>query len=337
MRIDLSCLNGESPSFGLLKEGQPRAKVIDSFWRKPAMIIYYCIYKTVAHYATTYYAVAHASVKMYKSIDLYINKLSFFPHVGNQRGSIKVLSSKAEKTSPLMVKNSVNPQPSSLNKPFFDISLKSGIYTITCVPLSKHYIGESSHVRARLNNHKTTLRSGSHACRQLQLDFNKYGEENFVFKRLLYGTGQPLDKRLELETIILETLLLSHQRYNAYTNSRRRKAENNPFYGRTHTAEARESQSFANKGKTSNFAGHTQSNKVKKMLSQHNSGSSSKERRKPLYIDQDYYESVTEAHEITGLARRLIRERCHSTEDKWKKYRWADNEGVNTNENNQAS
>jgi group I intron endonuclease len=188
------------------------------------------------------------------------------------------------------------------NKHLFDASMKSGIYVITCVPLNKHYVGASNHVVRRLNAHKSSLRRGCHDNRILQEDYAKYGFASFIFQKLQLGVG--LDKKAleNLETTILLTLL-PEQRYNVYTNWRKRGSETNPFYNQTHTMEARQAQSLANKGRKSPFAGLTHTNQLKLLISQQNSGASSTERRKPLYINGIYYESVSDAAEKTGLQR----------------------------------
>jgi hypothetical protein len=174
----------------------------------------------------------------------------------------------------------------------------------------------------RVNAHKSTLRRNCHENSQLQLDYNTYGENKFDFKKLVFGAGLAKDALEQLETIILITLP-PEQRYNKYTNWRKRGTESNPFLGRVHTLKAREAQSNKIKNKKSGFSGKTQSNEVKQMLSQQNSGCSSKDRRKPLFIDSEYYESVSAANESTGLARRLIRNRCNSTEVRFQNYKWA--------------
>nr|AIT94654.1 putative GIY-YIG homing endonuclease [Chlorosarcina brevispinosa] len=191
----------------------------------------------------------------------------------------------------------------------FPSSLKSGLYVITCQRLDKHYVGQSENVTARLNAHKTKLKRGCHESSVLQEDFQKYGENGFLFQKLFFGAGLEKRVREEFETCIL--LVLSEQsRYNFYTNWRKRGRLTNPFFGKKHTLEARKAQSNAKKGLPSPFAGKKQSDEVRQVLSRHNSGKA--DRRKPLRIDSHYYESITEASEKTGLSRRLIRERCNS-------------------------
>lgn len=202
--------------------------------------------------------------------------------------------------------------------PFYPSSLKSGLYLISCIPKQKHYIGYSKYVTRRLNNHKNKLLKEIHECKSLQDDFTYYGKEKFLFQKLYLRAGLPEKDLKQLETTVLLTLP-SDSRYNLYTNWRKRGAAVNLFFGKKHTPEARKAQSNANHGK-SGFSGQHQSNKVKQLVSQHNKGK--KDRRKPLYIDNVYYESISEAHEKTGIARRLIRERCHSHEPRFAKYRF---------------
>lgn len=57
----------------------------------------------------------------------------------------------------------------------------SGIYTITS-PHGRVYIGQSKNVEGRLKGHKSDLRNGKHGCEDLQEDWNKFGEDSFVWK-----------------------------------------------------------------------------------------------------------------------------------------------------------
>ena len=69
---------------------------------------------------------------------------------------------------------------------------KEGIYKITCKENGKVYIGRSINIDERLKSHKRSLVSGKHINKKLQADFNKYGEDAFVFEVERY-TGIPLD------------------------------------------------------------------------------------------------------------------------------------------------
>lgn len=205
----------------------------------------------------------------------------------------------------------------NLNKENFLGFTKSGLYVITCISTNRHYVGESSNIKARLNAHLNTLKRKIHFCEQLQIDFNNYGEKNFLFQNLIFGTALDQKQRRLLENLIVLTLE-PEQRYNVYVNRKAMK-EKNPFFGKKHTQEAR-SQSLANQRKKSPYQGKTQRNEVKQLISRINSGLSNQDRRKAVVIDGIYYESISEASEHTKYTRRIIREHCHNK--KIKNFQW---------------
>lgn len=55
----------------------------------------------------------------------------------------------------------------------------AGIYCIRCVVNDQKYVGQASHIRNRLNSHLSALRKGKHTIKDLQGDWNKYGEDAF--------------------------------------------------------------------------------------------------------------------------------------------------------------
>lgn len=67
-----------------------------------------------------------------------------------------------------------------------------GIYKITCKENGKIYIGRSVDIDKRIKSHKCLLRTGKHINKKLQTDFNKYGEDAFIFEVEKY-TETPLD------------------------------------------------------------------------------------------------------------------------------------------------
>jgi hypothetical protein len=143
-----------------------------------------------------------------------------------------------------------------------------------------------------------------------------------LFQRLLFGAGLEKPELENLETTILLTLS-PEQIYNKYTNWRKRPGTQNPFYGREHSEETRQSISDARIGQPSSFAGKQHTNEVLDRISQHNRGLG-KDLRKPLFIKGVFYESVSAASDLAMLSRRLIRERCNSSEERFKDYQWAD-------------
>ena len=138
---------------------------------------------------------------------------------------------------------------------------KSKLYVITCKKNNKHYIGQSSNVNVRLNAHKNKLKRNIHENKNLQFDFNKYGEKYFLFQKLIFGNGLDKQKWLELETVILITLQ-PNKRYNIYTNLKTRDPKLNPFFNKKHSLEARNTQSFSKLGKTSPFKNRKQTKVV---------------------------------------------------------------------------
>lgn len=60
--------------------------------------------------------------------------------------------------------------------------MKTGIYRITFNGSSREYIGSAHNTHRRMLEHLSMLRRGAHANVIMQMGFNKYGEESFVFK-----------------------------------------------------------------------------------------------------------------------------------------------------------
>jgi group I intron endonuclease len=58
---------------------------------------------------------------------------------------------------------------------------KTGIYKIINVINNKVYIGSSSNILKRFNEHKSYLRKNKHPNYYLQCSWNKYGKDNFEF------------------------------------------------------------------------------------------------------------------------------------------------------------
>lgn len=62
--------------------------------------------------------------------------------------------------------------------------LNYGVYKITCNKNNKVYIGETMDFNRRWNEHKSQLKSNKHDNFKLQNDYNKYGEDSFVYEKL---------------------------------------------------------------------------------------------------------------------------------------------------------
>ena len=60
----------------------------------------------------------------------------------------------------------------------------SGIYKIYCENTKKYYIGQSVNVINRLKQHLKELKNNKHINKELQTDFNNYGEDAFIFEKI---------------------------------------------------------------------------------------------------------------------------------------------------------
>ena len=60
--------------------------------------------------------------------------------------------------------------------------LYAGIYTIKCIENGKVYVGRSVQVPIRRKRHEYDLRDGVHTNKELQMDYDKYGKDAFVFE-----------------------------------------------------------------------------------------------------------------------------------------------------------
>ncbi len=62
--------------------------------------------------------------------------------------------------------------------------MNCGIYKIECIANRKCYIGVSTDLLSRKNQHFNSLRKREHTNEEMQFDFNKYGEDNFSYEIL---------------------------------------------------------------------------------------------------------------------------------------------------------
>jgi len=78
-------------------------------------------------------------------------------------------------------------------------SLKSGIYKITNKINGRIYIGSAKLFKVRWSQHTSSLRSQKHSNKFLQADFNKCGEEAFVFEVVEVTENKSKEERLMIE------------------------------------------------------------------------------------------------------------------------------------------
>ena len=75
---------------------------------------------------------------------------------------------------------------------------KSGIYCIENMLSGKIYIGQSVNIQERLVQHLRELRKNRHVNKHLQSAWNKYGEDAFANKVLLYCEPEELTKHEQI-------------------------------------------------------------------------------------------------------------------------------------------
>jgi group I intron endonuclease len=82
--------------------------------------------------------------------------------------------------------------------------LKSGIYKITNTINQRIYIGSTKLFKIRHSQHTYALRKQRHSNKFLQADFNKCGEDAFIFELIEITDGKTKEERLLIEEKYLE-------------------------------------------------------------------------------------------------------------------------------------
>jgi hypothetical protein len=82
----------------------------------------------------------------------------------------------------------------------------SGVYLLICQSNGKAYCGKGNFYN-REANHYCYLRKGSHKIKALQEDFNKYGEDDFLFLPV-YFAGEESDTSALVEKVLTNVLRL---------------------------------------------------------------------------------------------------------------------------------
>lgn len=96
----------------------------------------------------------------------------------------------------------------------------SGIYRILCTKNNKSYIGHTTQsFGSRWKSHVKNLNSGNHHCNLLQLDWNEFGVNEFVFKILDIENDK--EKALKLEQSYINGM--REELYNTSLNNGFRK------------------------------------------------------------------------------------------------------------------
>lgn len=241
--------------------------------------------------------------------------------------------------------------------------LNCGIYKITNTINNKAYIGSSKSIKRRWQNHKVSLKNNKHHSQYLQRSYNKYKKENFIFKILLFCSEKDL---LFFETRALKFFnsLDNVYGYNCKTPMRcdlegsnlddwKEKlsqthisrgcsvGENNPFFGKRHTEEAKHRMSKSKQGlyvgKKSVLFGKHPSVEARQKMSDSRPDISGKNnpmygvricgkdnhKAKPVIINGKYYDTINEAAEDINVTRQTLRFRLQKSKPG---YSWANKE-----------
>jgi len=125
------------------------------------------------------------------------------------------------------------------------VTTGSGVYAIVNTRNGKAYVGSALCIRGRLCNHRCELIRGRHYNSHLQRAWNKYGAEAFRFEVLEECEPCHCVAREQEWIDVLETF----DRSKGYNLNRR--AGNDGWLGRKHSAESRKKMSESQKGNQS--------------------------------------------------------------------------------------
>ena len=135
------------------------------------------------------------------------------------------------------------------------------VYIIKCLANNKVYVGQTSNFKHRVNSHRCDLRKGR-GLQKLQVDWDLYGEDSFVFEELVQcGTKKQSN---ELEKLYIRQYDSINNGYNTNPGGVGQGNFNylNGMYGKHHTEQSKELMSKNRKGLTAgknnpNYGNHS--------------------------------------------------------------------------------
>lgn len=173
----------------------------------------------------------------------------------------------------------------------------SGIYGIVNNKTHKWYVGQAVNRQKRFNQHRWLLRNGKHANKDLQKDWNEYGEKAFSFVRLEHCNPDLLSER---ERYWVDKKNAFVDGYNQTEGgvgqpgrvmpeeerkwrSEKYSGEGNPFYGKKHTEVSRKKMSEAQSGVNHvNYGKHLSEDTRRKISEAHRGMHHSEETKQKL-------------------------------------------------------
>ncbi|EJQ48276.1 GIY-YIG nuclease [Bacillus wiedmannii] len=229
--------------------------------------------------------------------------------------------------------------------------MNCGIYLIINKENRKFYIGSSNNFKVRFKTHRNQLNANRHHSKHLQAAWNLYGENKFEFKGIIelpddknilhkieqsllsqyYGkqycyNGHPIARGGALSGEKNHMYGKTHSKEvkkflseintgpNNYWYDKPQHMENmrskitKRFHGRKHTDETKEKMSRSRKGKK-----HTKETCMKISKAQKNQYNSGREKqKKPIVINDIYYESLAEAGRAFNVPANTIKYRVLS-------------------------
>ena len=164
-------------------------------------------------------------------------------------------------------------------------SLKSpGIYMIRNIENDYKYYGESKNCSGRCASHRHRLCNNCHDNDELQNDWNKYGEDSFIFVTLT--AGPEWESRVKRHAREIELITRDWAKaYNLCVTRYDHADDKNPLVRRSHTQFSKDLISEALRNKPNDKLG------------------------RPISIDGVEYPSLAEGSRQTGFARQTIRKR----------------------------
>lgn len=94
----------------------------------------------------------------------------------------------------------------------------SGVYTVTCMPTGRRYVGSSGDIRERFFRHRYRLRHGQHHITAMQADWNEHGEAAFAFEVISLIAGR--DERFDAEQAGIDEAMAAGLCYNPSPTAR---------------------------------------------------------------------------------------------------------------------